>query len=170
MLAELTRLQQPSGVARHARHRYRRHERLPLLLPRARRDSAHFRDVLRPAHDDQLFPHRRTGAGASARLAEAREGFHRHLPRRASTNTKNCSPAIASGSAAPKASAIISLEDMLDLGVTGPMLRAAGVDCDIRKDAPVLQLRESSISKFRRAPKTTFTRAISCVSRRCVRA
>src|ERR1035438_10768509 len=31
---------------------------------------------------------------------------------------------------------VISLEDMLDLGVTGPMLRAAGVKTDARKDAP----------------------------------
>src|SRR4249920_4011964 len=31
---------------------------------------------------------------------------------------------------------VISLEDMLDLGVTGPMLRAAGMKIDIRKDAP----------------------------------
>src|SRR5215467_7720777 len=30
----------------------------------------------------------------------------------------------------------ISLEDMLDLGVTGPMLRAAGLKIDARKDAP----------------------------------
>src|SRR5215468_6788723 len=30
----------------------------------------------------------------------------------------------------------ISLEDMLDLGITGPMLRAAGLSMDARKDAP----------------------------------
>ena len=30
----------------------------------------------------------------------------------------------------------ISLEDMLDLGVTGPMIRAAGMKWDIRKDQP----------------------------------
>src|SRR4030081_3321606 len=30
----------------------------------------------------------------------------------------------------------ISLEDMLDLGITGPMLRAAGLKMDTRKDAP----------------------------------
>ncbi len=30
----------------------------------------------------------------------------------------------------------MSLEDMLDLGVTGPMLRAAGLKCDVRKDQP----------------------------------
>ncbi len=37
----------------------------------------------------------------------------------------------------------ISLEDMLDLGVTGPMLRAAGLKIDTRKDSPY-----SSYEKF----------------------
>jgi NADH-quinone oxidoreductase subunit D len=37
----------------------------------------------------------------------------------------------------------ISLEDMLDLGVTGPMLRAAGLPMDARKDEPY-----SSYEKF----------------------
>jgi NADH-quinone oxidoreductase subunit D len=37
----------------------------------------------------------------------------------------------------------IALEDMLDLGVTGPMIRAAGVDWDIRKTEPY-----SSYDKF----------------------
>src|SRR5437764_7172049 len=37
----------------------------------------------------------------------------------------------------------ISLEDMIDVGVTGPMLRAAGLRIDIRKDAPY-----SSYEKF----------------------
>ncbi len=37
----------------------------------------------------------------------------------------------------------ISLEDMLDLGVTGPMLRAAGLKIDARKDQPY-----SSYEKF----------------------
>src|SRR5215831_1921987 len=37
----------------------------------------------------------------------------------------------------------ISLEDMLDLGITGPMLRAAGLKMDARKDAPY-----SSYEKF----------------------
>jgi NADH-quinone oxidoreductase subunit D len=37
----------------------------------------------------------------------------------------------------------ISIEDMLDLGVTGPMLRAAGVKTDARKDEPY-----SSYEKF----------------------
>src|SRR5437868_597307 len=37
----------------------------------------------------------------------------------------------------------IALEDMLDLGITGPMLRAAGLKIDARKDAPY-----SSYEKF----------------------
>src|SRR4051794_17395808 len=37
----------------------------------------------------------------------------------------------------------ISLEDMIELGVTGPMLRAAGLALDVRKDAPY-----SSYEKF----------------------
>src|SRR3984885_9097634 len=37
----------------------------------------------------------------------------------------------------------VPLEDMIDLGVTGPMLRAAGLKIDIRKDAPY-----SSYEKF----------------------
>ena len=37
----------------------------------------------------------------------------------------------------------ISVEDMLDLGITGPMLRAAGVDYDARKQSPY-----SSYEKF----------------------
>ncbi|HXS96532.1 MAG TPA: NADH dehydrogenase (quinone) subunit D [Candidatus Limnocylindrales bacterium] len=37
----------------------------------------------------------------------------------------------------------ITLEDMLDLGITGPMLRAAGLKIDARKDAPY-----SSYEKF----------------------
>ena len=38
---------------------------------------------------------------------------------------------------------VMSMEDMLDLGVTGPMLRAAGLKCDLRKDQPY-----SSYEKF----------------------
>jgi len=38
---------------------------------------------------------------------------------------------------------VMSLEDMLDLGVTGPMLRAAGLKTDARKDEPY-----SSYEKF----------------------
>ena len=110
--------------------------RVPLLLPRARRHSAHLRNVLRPAHDDQLFPHRRAGAGAAARLAAAGQEVHRRLsqPRGRVRRPADQQPHL--DRAARKGVGVISLEDMLDLGVTGPMLRAAGLKIDARKDEP----------------------------------
>ncbi len=39
-----------------------------------------FEMYLRPAHDDQLFPHRRTGAGTAARMAAAGKDLHRSVP------------------------------------------------------------------------------------------
>ena len=49
-----------------------------------------FEDVQRPAHDDQLFPHRRAGAGTAARLAaSASRNSSTSFPA-ASTSTKTC--------------------------------------------------------------------------------
>ena len=60
------------GLAGHARHRSGRDVRLPLQLPRTRRDHEDLRVRLRPADDDQLLPHRRTGARTAAGLARPR--------------------------------------------------------------------------------------------------
>ena len=135
--------EQPPGVAGHARARYRRDERVLLLLPRARRHPAHLRNVLRPAHDDQLHPHRRPGAGAAARLAEGGRQVHSRVSRARWTSTKICSTRNPIWTRRTKGVGFISLEDMLDLGVTGPMLRAAGLNWDIRKTEPY-----SSYEKF----------------------
>src|SRR2546430_17721499 len=51
----------PPGVARNACHRPGSHVGISLLLPRARRNPEDFRNVYRPAHDDQLHSHRRLG-------------------------------------------------------------------------------------------------------------
>ena len=72
--------QQPPGLAGHPRHGYRGHERVPLLLPRARGHPAHLRNVLRPADDDQLFSHWRPGARAAARLATTDQDLYRRVP------------------------------------------------------------------------------------------
>ena len=82
--------EQPPGLAGNARAGYRRDERVFLLLPRARRHSAHFRDVLRPAHDDQLHPHRRLGAGASARLAASGGEVHQRVPEQSGRIRRIC--------------------------------------------------------------------------------
>ena len=55
---------------------------------------------------------------------------------------RTCSPTTAIWIGRTQGVGYISLEDMLDLGVTGPMLRAAGLECDMRKDAALFQLRE----------------------------
>ena len=60
-----------------------------------------------------------------------------------STSTRTCSPATPSGWGGRKGVGDVPLEDLLDLGVTGPMLRAAGLPWDIRKSEPY-----SSYEKF----------------------
>ena len=52
----------------------------------------------------------------------------------------------------------ISLEDMLDLGVTGPMLRAAGLEIDIRKDAPYSSYEKFSFEVPTRTENDVFAR------------
>ncbi len=78
------------GMAGHARHGPGRDFGDALLLPRTRGDSEDLRDGLRPAHDDQLFPHRRPGAGAAAGLAGPGAPVRGHASLRASTNTRSC--------------------------------------------------------------------------------
>src|SRR5215470_7170788 len=56
------------GVAWDTRHGYRRTHRIPLLLPRARRYSAAFRDGKRTEDDDLVLPRGRSRAGAAARF------------------------------------------------------------------------------------------------------
>jgi NADH-quinone oxidoreductase subunit D len=63
----------------------------------------------------------------------------------------------------------ISLEDMLDLGVTGPMLRAAGVKIDARKDEPYTSYEKFDF-EVPTEPKTTSSRATRCAWRKCGRA
>ena len=50
----------------------------------------------RPAHDDQLLPHRRPLDGAAARFPRPRAAFHHTHSQRRSTNIRICSPAIQS--------------------------------------------------------------------------
>ena len=52
----------------------------------------------------------------------------------------------------------MSLEDMLDLGVTGPMLRAAGLAMDTRKDAPYSSYEKFDFSVPTRPESDVFAR------------
>jgi NADH-quinone oxidoreductase subunit D len=52
----------------------------------------------------------------------------------------------------------ISLEDMIDMGVTGPMLRAAGLTIDVRKDAPYSSYEKFSFNVATRTENDVYSR------------
>ena len=60
------------ALARHARHRHRRHDAVLLLLPRARADPRPLRAVLRRAADAQLHAPRRPAARPAGRAGSTR--------------------------------------------------------------------------------------------------
>ena len=128
----------PPHPGRRARPRAGRHDGLPLRHRGARPalGPAH-RAVRRPAHL-QLRPHRR-------RLARRAGGLDREdqPPRstgwwRCATRSTRCSPATGSSSTGPATWARCRRADALDLGFTGPCLRASGEPYDVRKAAPYL--------------------------------
>ena len=69
-----------------------------------------------------------------------------------------------------KGTGMLSKEDCIRYAVTGPVLRAAGVPLDVRKDEPYLVVRRASTSTCRSARSATTTTATWCASRRCTRA
>ena len=127
----------PPGLARHERARPRRDLDVLVLLPRARDDPRPVRDVVGPAHAHALLPGRRRDRGHPARLRA----------RRCASSSSRCPTRVD------------QYADLLDkneivlaaparrrrrrrarrcsaLGVTGPLLRAAGNPWDLRKAAP----------------------------------
>ena len=99
---------------------------------------------------------------ASARLAEARRKFIDIFPSRIDEYEEllDRNP-IWMGRT--KGVGFISLEDMLDLGVTGPMLRAAGLPLDVRKDAPYSSYEKFDFNVPTQHRRTTCSRAIASV-------
>ena len=142
MLTELTRLNSHLvWLGTHA-HRHRRDERVPLLLPRARRHPAIFEMFSGQRMMTSYFRIGGLALEPPRGWHEARREVHRRLPeprrrvRRPATNNPHLD------AAARKGVGFMSLEDMLDLGVTGPMLRAAGLKMGHPQGRAVLELRE----------------------------
>ena len=76
---------------------------------------------------------RRLGARRCARSSNDMES--------ASASTRRCSTATRSSSSGRKGVGIVPRERLLELGVTGPLLRAAGEPWDLRKAEPLPRLR-----------------------------
>ena len=127
------------GLARHLGARPRRDLDLLVLLPRARQGARPVRGLLRPADAHPLLPGGRRVRGHPGRLGPQGAGVRRRHGASASTSTRRCSTATRSSSSGPRASASCPQERLLELGVTGPLLRAAGNPWDLRK-ADALQL------------------------------
>ena len=128
---------QPPGLARHQRPRARRDHGVLLLLPRAREGPRPGRDDRRRAHEHPLLPGGRLRRRHAPRLRDS--GCATFIDEMPGAHRRVRGPAVAatrSGSTAPRASGVLPADQLIDLGVTGPALRAAGVDLDLRKAAP----------------------------------
>ena len=125
-------------VARDLGARPRRDLDLLVLLPRARQGARPVRVLVRPAHAHPLHPGRRRVRGHPRRLGPQGARASWTTWRSASASTRRSSTATRSSSSARRTSASCRRERLLELGVTGPLLRAAGNPWDLRKADPVL--------------------------------
>ena len=82
--------QQPSRVARHARHGSRRDVGDALLLPRARAAARHQRAHRRLPAVSELHPRRRPSRGSAARLSRGRHAVPRQLSGQARRVRRSC--------------------------------------------------------------------------------
>ena len=125
-----------------------------------------FEDGVRPANDDQLLPHWRIGAGAAAGFFRARAGFINDISGEDRRVREPADRQTRSAWTGSKGVGYLSAEDAIALGVTGPPLRASGIDFDLRRDMPYSGYENfSSTCRFRTT--ATCGRGTWCACRRC---
>ena len=110
------------------------------------------RGAHRPADEPRLHPPRRPGAGPARGRGRARSASSSRSCRSGCPTTTSCSPASRSGSSRLKDVGYLAVDGCLALGVTGPILRSAGLPWDLRKVEPYLRLRDLRLRGADRRP------------------
>jgi NADH-quinone oxidoreductase subunit D len=126
---------QPLRVARHRRDGARLHDRHDLRVPRARAHPRPVRVAVRAAHEPRLHPPRWARERRHRRLRRALRGAAQAHPRQA-RRVRGPAHQEPDLERPPARHRRHRRERALALGVTGPLLRAAGVAHDLRKVAP----------------------------------
>ena len=109
-----------------------------VLLPRARADPRPVRARHRGADAHPLLPGRRARRGHPAGLLSASAASSSSGCRTRSTSTRRSLDRNEIWLERTQGIGLLSAEDAIALGQSGPVLRASGVDWDLRRDQPYL--------------------------------
>ena len=141
------------GLAGHRRHGARRAHDDDLRLPRARVHPRHLRDDHRPADEHGLRPPGRRRAGPARRRRSRRSASSSTIMPKELDGVRGAAARPADLDRADQGRRPCSTSTgCLALGITGPVLRSAGLPWDLRKTDAVLRLRDLRV---RRADRTT---------------
>ena len=136
-------------LARHVGARARGDLDVLVLLPRARADPRPVRDGLR-ARACTRATSRPAGSPRTSRAASTpRRGSSSSGCRRRSTSTRRCVDRNKIWLERTVGLGLLSADDAIALGQSGPVLRASGVDWDLRKRAALPRLRRVRLRRAR---------------------
>ena len=152
------------AVAGHGRARPRRDLGVLVRLARPRRDPRPVRDVLGPAHAHALLPGRRRGGGHPLGWVDKVRKFRAGIPG-AGRPVREPDRLEPDRARRLRGTGAVD-ETLLDLGVTGPLLRAAGNRGTCARPTRT-RATTTSTSRSRSARSATTTTATACGWPRC---